>query len=286
MYSIREVGGAPGGEAFLLMTDGAAALIDSGFSFSAEKMIQRIQRELEGRALDYVLLTHSHYDHASGSVYARAAWPDVQIVGSAYAAEVLKKPSARAVIRNMNDNAATLSGITNYVDRTDALCIDRAAFEGDILPLGPLSLRVIEAPGHTKCSIAFFEENERLLLSCETPGVRAGDGLVVPAYLTGYRTAMDSIHKLAALDAQNMLIPHQGLLTGEACAAFFKDALYWNEEVMRMVLEGHRAGKTIEQLEQEYTARFYTPMVAEIQPKKAFLLNLSYTIPMLLQEMQ
>ncbi len=285
MYSIKEVGGAPGGEAFLLMTDGAAALIDSGFSFSAGKMIERIQYELAGRTLDYVLLTHSHYDHASGSAYVRDMWPDVQIVGSAYAAEVLKKPSARAVIRNMNDNAAALHGITNYADRIDALRIDREVFEGDILRLGPLSFRVIEAPGHTKCSIAFFEENERLLLSCETPGVRAGDGLVAPAYLTGYRTTMDSIDALASLDAKRMLIPHQGLLAGEACVAFFKDALYWNEEVMRMVSEGHRAGKTTEQLTKEYSALFYTPRIAQIQPKKAFLLNLSYTLPMLLKEM-
>lgn len=285
MYRIKEVGGAPGGEAFLIMTGTAAALLDSGFSFSAGKMIENIKKELRGRPLDYVLLTHSHYDHASGSAYVRDAWPNAIIAGSAHAAGVFKKPSAVAVMREMNDNAASLAGVRDYEDKLDSLRIDRIVGEGDIIDLGPLKFRVIEAPGHTQCSIAFFEETEKLLLSCETLGVRAARRMVAPAYLVGYQISMESNKKLAATGAQSILVPHQGILEGKACAQFIEDALYWNEEVMRRVTDGYRAGKTIEQLAEEYTALFYTPMLAEVQPKKAFLLNLSYMLPMLLQEM-
>lgn len=285
MYRIKEVGGAPGGEAFLIMTGTAAALLDSGFSFSAERMIENIKKELRGRPLDYVLLTHSHYDHASGSAYVRDAWPNAIIAGSAYAAGVFEKPTAVAVMREMNDNAASLAGVHDYEDKLDSLRIDRIVGEGDIIDLGPLKFRVIEAPGHTRCSIAFFEETEKLLLSCETLGVRAARRMVAPAYLVGYRISMESNKKLAATGAQSILVPHQGILEGEACAQFIEDALYWNEEVMRRVTDEYRAGKTIEQLAEEYTALFYTPMLAEVQPKKAFLLNLSYMLPMLLKEM-
>lgn len=285
MYSIKEVGGISGGEAFLLMTESSAALIDSGFSFSAKKMIENIKKELGTRPLDYVLLTHSHYDHASGSAYIKDIWPDAVIVGSAYAAHIFEKPSAVCVMRELNDSAAALAGMGGYEDKLDALHIDRIVAEGYVIDLGSLTLRVIEAPGHTRCSIAFFDEDEKLLLSCETPGVRAGKGLVAPAYLTSYQTSMGSIRKLDALNANSMLIPHQGMLAGGACAEFFKDSLYWNEEVMRRVTLGHRAGKTNEQLAHEYTELFYTPTIAAIQPKKAFLLNLSYTIPMLIKEM-
>lgn len=285
MYTLKQVGGVPGGEAFLLDVGKASALIDSGFSFSAGTMIQNIRRALNGRPLNYVLLTHSHYDHASGSAYVRDIWPDVTIVGSAYAAQVFEKPSAVAVMREMNENAAALTQAGAYEDKLDSLRIDRIVSDGDVIKLGPLQLRVIEAPGHTKCSIAFFDDREKLLLSCETPGVRAGDGLVAPAYLVDYQLSMDSIRKLAALSAKHILIPHQGLLEGRACTQFMEDSLYWNEETMRRVIDGFCAGKTIEQLAEEFTELFYTPTIAAIQPKKAFLLNLSYTIPMLLREM-
>lgn len=284
MVTITNVGGAPGGEAFLLETEGKTALVDSGFAYSAPRMIANIKDVLRGRPLDYVLLTHSHYDHASGSAYVRDAWPDVTVAGSAYAKKILEKPSARAVMREMNDNAARLAGADGYEDRTDRLHIDLAVAEGDEIDLGPAKLRVIEAPGHTKCCIAFWCGEEKLLLSCETLGVDAGGGVVMPCYMVGYALAIQSVGKLAALGAEKILTPHRGLLEGEACTAFIENAVYWNAEFMRRAEEGMRAGKGEAELAREFKELFYTPYMAEVQPEKAFDLNLSYTIPMLVRE--
>ena len=266
MVTITNVGGAPGGEAFLLETEGKTALVDSGFAYSAPRMIANIKDVLRGRPLDYVLLTHSHYDHASGSAYVRDAWPDVTVAGSAYAKKILEKPSARAVMREMNDNAARLAGADGYEDRTDRLHIDLAVAEGDEIDLGPAKLRV------------------KLLLSCETLGVDAGGGVVMPCYMVGYALAMESVGKLTALGAEKILTPHRGLLEGEACAAFIENAVYWNAEFMRRAEEGMRAGKGEAELVREFKELFYTPYMAEVQPEKAFDLNLSYTIPMLVRE--
>lgn len=284
MYTITNVGGTLGGEAYLLVTKDATALIDSGFSSSAPKMIQNIQNILGDRPLDYVLLTHSHYDHASGSAYIHDVWKDAKIIGSAYAHKIFGKPTAIDVMRELNNNAASLVDIHNYEDKLDQLTIDQTVSEGELIDLGSLHLRVIEAPGHTRCSIAFFSEEESLLLSCETLGLRAGDRLVIPCYMIGYDIAMDSIRKLIATDAQNILIPHQGMCVGEEAEQFLKDALYWNEEVMRMVSEGFHTGKSEEEMAQEYRDLFYTPTIAALQPEKAFVLNLSYMLPMLLKE--
>ena len=283
MYTITQVGGAAGGEAFLLMTETKTALIDSGFSFSAPAMVSRIRAELKGRPLDYALLTHSHYDHASGSAYLQEEWPDVVIVGSAYAKKIFEKPSARAVIREMNDNAAELYGAHGYVDQTDNLHIDLTVGEDSIIDLGSMTFRVIETPGHTKCSIAFYSEEENLLISNETLGVPVA-GRVMPCYLVGYEITMESIRKAARCSAQNILIPHLGIIKGGDCAHFMKNSLYWNEQIMLQVTKGYRDGKTIEELSLEFKELFYKDDIGRLQPEKAFLLNLSYTIPMLLKE--
>ena len=58
--------GSVGGDCFFIKGKGSNILVDSGFAFCAEEMINKIKSELKGEKLDYILLTHSHYDHAMG----------------------------------------------------------------------------------------------------------------------------------------------------------------------------------------------------------------------------
>ena len=41
-------------------------LYEAGMAYSAEKMIEKIKHELNGKPLDAVILSHSHYDHVAG----------------------------------------------------------------------------------------------------------------------------------------------------------------------------------------------------------------------------
>ncbi len=283
MITVTNVGGAAGGEAFLLETEEKNALIDSGFSFSAPDMIKNLKTRLGGKPLDYVLLTHSHYDHASGSAYLRAEWKDVVIAGSIYAAKILEKPSARAVIREMNDNAAALCGVHDHLDRTEELGIDLMLSEGSVIDLGAVKLRTLETPGHTKCSISFDCGQEKLLIASETLGMPV-NGIVMPCYMVGYQMTMDSLRKAIACAPEQILIPHLGVIKGRDARQFLQDSLYWHEEMMRRVTHGYRKGKSIGAIKQEFQKLFYAGEIIRLQPEKAFLLNLSYTIPMLIKE--
>ena len=51
---VVNVGCVPGGEAFLLITEEKAAVIDAGFAFTAKPMVKKIKAELGDRPLDYV----------------------------------------------------------------------------------------------------------------------------------------------------------------------------------------------------------------------------------------
>jgi glyoxylase-like metal-dependent hydrolase (beta-lactamase superfamily II) len=284
MIEITNVGGCTGGEAFLIASGGSAALVDSGFSFCADKMIENIRAALGGRKLEYILLTHSHYDHASGSAYCRGAFPDAVVVASEYAAKVLSKPGAIKTMREMNDNIAEICGVNEYEDKLDDLAVDKTVCDGDEIALGDVTLRVVAAPGHTRCSIAFYCPEEDLLIGSETYGVQGESLDVMPAYLIGYQVTLDSIDKAAALHPKNILIPHMGLITGTRAEEFFARARKAAVDAKDMVVEGHRAGKSDEELVAAFKARYYTPEQAMYQPEKAFMLNASYIIPMLIRE--
>lgn len=283
MYSLSNVGALPGSDAFLLVTEGKTALLDSGFSFCAEQMLDNIARVLGDRKLDYVLLTHSHYDHASGSVYCRKRWPEVLIAGSAHTARVLAKDSARSLMRQLNASAASEQGVTNYEDLLSELKVDLVLAEGDEIDLGTIRLKVLELPGHTRCSIGFYSEKARLLLGCETLGVLSAPRLVMPCCLVSVQDSLQAIERVAKLDIESLLLPHSGLLQGKACQQFLKDSSGWLAETGKRLREAHAAGRSEADLRQMFKDLFYTDLARQNQPEKAFDLNASYIIPLLLQ---
>ncbi|HMM05567.1 MAG TPA: MBL fold metallo-hydrolase [Clostridiales bacterium] len=281
---IINVGAFMGSDAYLLITKEKAALIDSGFSFCAQQMIENIEKELDGRNLDYVLLTHSHYDHASGSPYCKVHFPGVKTVAGAYAGKIFAKPSALAVMAEMNDSVAKDYGVDRYEDRLNELSVDQTVGEGDVIDLGSVTLEVIEAPGHTKCSIAFYIPEEKMLISCETMGVYAGEDLVAPCFLVGYEMSLRFIKRAQTMDIEKILVPHYGVMIAGQCKAFLKNALDCNESLYGLIVGDAREGKTVEEIIAHYQSVFYNAETKKIQPLQAFELNAKYLVPMVLKE--
>ena len=78
--NIVDVRVSPGDSGFLIDDGKTVILYDSGFAFTGYAMADKIKEYLGDRKLDYIFLTHSHYDHVLGSVYALKYWPDAKVV--------------------------------------------------------------------------------------------------------------------------------------------------------------------------------------------------------------
>ncbi len=287
---VINVGACPGGEAFLIINGNNAALVDSGFSFCAEAMIENIKRELAGAPLDYCLLTHSHYDHASGSAYLKDHFPDVRIVASEYAAKIFAKPSAISVMRDLNNSAASQLGHIEDIapdtasDKLDHIRPDITVREGDVLSFGELNLQVLDAPGHTRCSIAFFIPEENMLITCETMGVYGGEDIVIPGFLVGYEMSMNFIRRVREINPVKILVSHSGFFENEECKRFIDNSQRWNEHLKDLIVSEHAKGHGYEEILAAFKNAFQTDGLRRIQPTKAFDLNASYLIPMIIKE--
>ena len=289
MYQIYPVSDTPGGDAWLILTARKAALYEAGYAFSAPSILDNLKRLLQGRPLDYILLTHSHYDHASGAAQIKQAYPEAQVTASAYCAKVFTRPGAIRTIREMNDNAARLYGRYPYEDLLDRLRVDRTVADGDVIDLDEVKLTVWETPGHTKCSISFLSDDGLLLMS-ETMGALAelpddkGDYLIAPACMVGHGKSLAAIRRAIAAEPNRLLLAHYQVVDGEVPMRFLNRSLYWHERSRDLLLEGWQAGKTIEELTRDWKDLFYTPAVAKIQPEAAFDLNAVYIIPSIIKE--
>ncbi len=286
MYQLINVGGCNlGGDAFLLLGAEKTALMDSGYSFSAPKMTENIKAVLGDRPLDYVFLTHSHFDHASGSAMCRQVWPDVKVISSEYAANVFTKPSAAKTMLEMNESAAKMCGVELDPSVPTELKTDIIVHEGDVIDLGGITFVVYEVPGHTRGSICFYSPEEKLMIGSETFGLPStGIASVMPCCVVGYNMSMESIRKVMKLDVEHYLMPHMGEIHGQAVRQFFYDAEYWTEFVKDMIVSGHLAGKTDEELVEKYKDMFYVGGQAAIQSEAAFLINARHKIPMIIRE--
>ena len=282
-WQITDVRVLPGDSAFLLDDGKTAMLYDSGYAFTGYGVADNIRRVLGDRPLDFIFLSHSHYDHALGSVYVKRRYPTAQIAAGAYAAGIFAKPTARAVMRDLDRKCAALHGIIDYEDHIDDIHTDFALNDGERVP--GTDFRVVSLPGHTRCSVGYYDGKSGLLLSSETLGVYYGDGVYMPAFLVGYQMTLDSFDRAKTLDIAAMLLPHYGLIDRAAAAEFLVRSEQSTHETADYIRQRIDAGADDAEILAQYEARFYTDAVRETYPPDAFRLNTSIMIGVVRREM-
>ena len=282
---ITDVRAVKGDAAFLIDDGKTAILYDSGFAFTGYKVADNIKAVLGERKLDYVFLTHSHYDHALGSVYVKKRYPDVKIVAGEYAAKIFEKPTAKKVMRELDGKCALSFGVTEYEDLIDNLSVDLAVNDGDVIKAGGMTFRVIALPGHTKCSVGFYLEENKLLLGSETLGVYAGNGVVVPSYLIGYGVAMESMRKIAGIEVENILVPHYGILSKEGTKNYLLEGKESAEQTAKEIVKILSNGGTEKEAFEFFKDKFYHGYLKEIYPIDAMTLNTNIMIDLIKREL-
>lgn len=272
-------------EGNLLAGSEYAALFDCGMMFCAEETIGNVRRRLGGRPLDYIFMTHTHYDHIGALPFFRRVWPDVRAVTCQAGADVLLKDTPRRVIRQLSAAAAEKQGVRLDLSYDDGdFRADVVVKEGDIIPLGGVSAEVIETPGHTRDSLSFFIPELDLLLVNETPGVLMPDGTVYPCYLAGYGDTIRSIGKLRAKPYRRLALPHRSVADDAAAAGYFEKAEAANEGCRDFILNMRGRGLDEAAMLEMFHDKYGSEVLLTYQPKEAFMANARATIACTLRE--
>ena len=272
-------------EGQLLIGDDYTAIFDCGMMFCCEETIQNVKSALGKRALDYIFLTHTHYDHIGALPFFRKEWSDARVVTCETGAAVLLKSTPRRVIRELSLAAAQTYNVKPNMEYSDDLFhADITVKENDIISLGGISVQILETPGHTRDSLSFFIPELELLIINETPGILMPDNKVYPCYLTSYNDTINSINKCCQIPYEHLSMPHCGIAGSKETDGFFEKALEINAACRDFILDMKSKNYTEEEMINSYFTQYASETLLSYQPKEAFLANAKATIASTLKE--
>lgn len=159
-------------------TANLAAVIDPGDE--ADKILKVL--EGDGVQVEYILLTHGHYDHTTAVPALHKALPNAKIY--------IHRADANGAGSTLFPLAGQVEGLRSYD-------------EGDTLTLGSLTIQVLHTPGHSKGSVTLkvedvlFTGDTLFCGSCGRTDLSGGS----------YEEIMDSLKRLGRLEGDFHVCP-------------------------------------------------------------------------------
>jgi glyoxylase-like metal-dependent hydrolase (beta-lactamase superfamily II) len=192
---------------YLIKVGAAAALIDAGTGAALDMMLARIKKGgVDPEHLEYLFLTHCHYDHTGGAVGLKDLIPQIKIVSQILETPYLEKG-------DQNVTAASWYGA-----RIRPVSIDlkwpgaTATFQ-----LGNRLLTGYHTPGHSPGSAVYVMESEglKVLFGQDVHGP------LHPSLLSSQEDYRRSLHLLLELEADILCEGHYGVFRGKKEVAGF-----------------------------------------------------------------
>ncbi len=155
----------------LLVEKGAAALIDTGTSFSIPGIVEILQQKnITTEDVAFVILTHIHLDHAGGASECMRLFPNARLVVHPRGASHMVNP-ARLVAGAMSVyGEAEFKRVYGEINPIDANRIIEASDESRI-DLNGRSLLFIDTPGHARHHNCIYDELSQSFFTGDTFGV-------------------------------------------------------------------------------------------------------------------
>ena len=188
-------------------------------------------------------------------------------------------------MRDLDGKFAKTCGITDYEDLIDELAVDIPVSDGDEIQAGDMLFTAIALPGHTRCSVGYYLAENKLLLGCETLGVYGGEGIVVPSFLIGYGTTLDSIQKACTKDIDSILVPHYGMLGTEDTKKYLLQCRPSAEHTAEYIVNILKGGGSPEDALEFFRETYYHGYIKEIYPVDAMELNTNIMIKLIQNEL-
>ena len=272
---------------FLARGDGDGTLFEGGTGAMGSVVRRQLEELGVGPgSVSQVVVTHAHPDHVMAVPILRQMFPHAAVLASETAAKTLSMEKAVAFFSQI-DGALTGSllkaGVITEADRPEPLAenviaIDRLIGEGDTIDTPAGEFAVLVTPGHSDCSLSFHQGERGILIVSDATGYYLPEHAAWwPNYFSSYPAYVESMRRLAGLNAEVLCLSHNAAIAGAGdIAAYFEGAIAATEAYHARIVQEAGAGKGAREIAGQLGAEVYEK--TQLLPIEFFQKNCSLLV--------
>ena len=247
---------------YLVMHAGEGAIFEGGVGAAGPVVKEQLAGlDIAPEIVKQIIVTHAHPDHVMAVPAFREMFPQAKVCASKIAAGTLAVEKAVGFFKKIDSmltEALLEAGSIKDEHRPEPLkdkqiAVDEILADGDTVTVGRRKFNVLATPGHSDCSLSFYESATRLLIISDATGYYVPDfGYFWPNYFTGYGAYLESIRRLATLDVELLCLSHNAVVKGaEAVKAYFEGATAATEAYHERIVAETAAGKAPDEISRQ-----------------------------------
>lgn len=202
---------------YLIKGNDTCALVEIGISAMVDILLEQLS-SIEVKP-DFLIVTHPHSDHVTGLDYLRQAFPRAKVIAGKEAESFLNHPKAiKSTITEDNYVAKSMASHSLFTRRPTITSVPLLSGctvmnDGNELDLGGLTIRFLEAKGHSPGNILVHIPDLKTVLVSDSLGNRYPGQGFFPTFFTGYADYLATIDRLSSLNPQILGLAHNGLFS-------------------------------------------------------------------------
>ncbi len=208
-------------------------------------MTQIKQFGIDADKITRLLILHTHFDHCGAVPALAKRLRNVKVYASPRGKELLSNPDVVAQIKALNEGMIAMNKMERQAQELglvfDAIRVDGTVSGGDRVDWGGNKLEIIDAPGHSSCSIAAYLPADKALFASDAGGIPYGD-TVFAAGNSNFTQFQQTLEKFATYDVDIHLSEHYGAFTGADGKGFIARSIAAAKETRKLLEDSY--GKT------------------------------------------
>jgi glyoxylase-like metal-dependent hydrolase (beta-lactamase superfamily II) len=246
---------------YLLEGSETSMMVSGGMSYIVSDLLEQFRVfKIDERRITKQLILHAHFDHLGVIPFLTRRNPDLRVYGSARAWELLGTDKVIMTINQFSRDVAKRMGREDVYESHDLdwddKIIGQTVSEGEVIDLGNLSVRILETPGHSTCSITAYVPEMKVLFASDGGGIPYKDRIIASGN-SNFTKYQESLERLKELDVEIVCADHYGYITGDDARRFIGESIESAKRERALIEETYRKTRDIETAAHELTEGFY-----------------------------
>ena len=240
-----------------LMKGDTYAMVGGAMAHVVPEVLAQLEElNVDLERIRHLILLHTHYDHLGMAPYLARHWPWLKVAVSKVGANILENQKALEAIQDYNNSILKAE---NLIEQMEPLDLVKEGFpvhhridaRMELNLERGVKLQIIDAPGHSVCSMALYFPGEYTLFPSDSIGTLT-EQRILPMGSSNYDDFQESIDKLSKIGAEIICFEHFGTLTPpdgrEFCGRAKKGAEEFREEMITVYQKNEDVELTAEEM--------------------------------------